>query len=594
MFICRTSRRVAKLSKMIANLDKFVVLSDVVCEKSKVVQNPCSVSLNVRCFRSSRLVFSAEESSMVESIQSSFGIAGRISRSAKTEARVVLFDYLHSTRGFSFMDAEHMSKNSPHFLHKLLSKLDPEKDVAKSLSKFLRYNPINEFEPFLESVGLSPAEIEFLVPQRLMFLTDDSVLLDNFRFLCDYGIPRIKMGKMYKEVREIFGYDYGKLALELQAYENLGLSKPIVIKLVSYCPSLLVGCVNADFAAVLERFEALGMKKDEIGGFVSGKGMYDWSRMLDALDFLERVGYTKEQLRDLFKTNPTLLFQGSGKKVYVLFGRLLKLGLEMNKVYSLFMLNPHILSVNGTKNLCKALDFLFDIAMQSEDITCIVSAHMELMGLYSLKGPKTVCRELNVKKDELCQIIKANPIKWFTLASKSEVQCSMQVAQKHPSTYLEKTAFLLRLGYLENSDEMLKALKKFRGRGDQLQERFDCLVNAGLDSNVVKNLIKHAPMVLNQSKEVLEKKIDCLKNWLGYPIESVVAFPTYLCYEMERINQRFLMYAWLRERGAAKAMLSLSTILACSDTRFVKYFVEVHPEGPAKWESLKKSSSSSL
>ncbi|KAE8685808.1 Detected protein of unknown function [Hibiscus syriacus] len=159
--------------------------------------------------------------------------------------------------------------------------------------------------------------------------------------------------------------------------------------------------------------------------------------------------------------------------------------------------------------------------MQSEDIAHIVSTHMELMGLYSLKGPKTVCRELNVKKDELSEIIKTNPLKWFTLASKSEVQCDMQVARKHPSTYLEKTAFLRRLGYLENSDEMLKALKQFRGRGDQLQEIFDCLVNASLDSNVVMNLIKHAPTVLNQSKEVLEKKIDCLKNSLGYPLESV-------------------------------------------------------------------------
>ncbi|KHG09340.1 mTERF domain-containing 1, mitochondrial [Gossypium arboreum] len=422
-----------------------------------------------------------------------------------------------------------------------------------------------------------------------MFLTDDSVMLENFRVLRDYGIPRIKMGKMYKEFREIFEYDYGILTSKLKAYENLGLSKPIIIKLVSCCPSLLVGGVDAEFAAVLEWFKELGMEKDEIGGFVSGKGIYDWGRMLDTLDFLDRVGYTDEQLHNLLKTNPALLFQGSGKKVYVLFGRLLKLGLKMNEVYSLFMQNPHILSVKCTKNFFKALDFLFDIAMQTEDIVHIVSTRMELMGSYSLKGPKTVCRELNVKRDELCQIIKEDPLKWFDVASKSKIQSSIQVASKDPSTFLEKTVFLSRLGYLENSDEMLKALKQFRGRGDQLQERFDCLVNAGLDSNVVKNVIKQAPMVLNQSKHLLEKKIDCLTNWLGYPLESVVAFPAYLCYDMERINQRFSMYAWLRERGAAKSMLSLSTILACSDARFVKYFVLVHPEGPAKWDSLKNS-----
>lgn len=158
---------------------------------------------------------------------------------------------------------------------------------------------------------------------------------------------------------------------------------------------------------------------------------------------------------------------------------------------------------------------------------------------------------------------------------------------------MDKTAFLLSLGYVENSDEMTRALKRFRGRGDQLQERFDCLVKAGLDCNSVSSLIKQAPMVLNQSKDVIEKKIDYLANCLGYPLAAVVAFPAFLCYDIERINHRFRMYVWLRDRGAAKRMLSLSTILACSDARFVKYFVDVHPEGPAMWESIRNASSPS-
>ncbi|KAJ6417896.1 hypothetical protein OIU84_001306 [Salix udensis] len=132
----------------------------------------------------------------------------------------------------------------------------------------------------------------------------------------------------------------------------------------------------------------------------------------------------------------------------------------------------------------------------------------------------------------------------------------------------------------------------FRGRGDQLQERFDCLVQAGLDYNVVSSFIKQAPMVLNQTKDVIEKKIARLTN-LGCSIDSLVAFPSYLCYDMERINLRFRMYIWLREKGAAKPKLSLSTILACSDVRFIKYFVDVHPEGPAMWESLRNTPASS-
>ncbi|OMO70441.1 Mitochodrial transcription termination factor-related protein [Corchorus capsularis] len=578
---------------MIIHLDKFVVLSPVVSKKSNVVQNqnPCSVSLNVRYFRSSRLVFKPKVSPASFLQSSDSGLGSRITRAAKTEAQIVLFDYLYSTRSFGFMDAEHISKNSPHFLQYLLSKIDPEKDVTRSLTRFLRFNPINEFEPFFESLGLSPFEVSSLVPQHLMFLTDDSAMLENFHVLCNYGIPRSKMGKLYKEARGIFGYDHGVLALKLQAYENLGLSKATVINLVSCCPSLLVGGVDAEFAGVLKRLKVFGIKSDEIGGYLSDKGRYDWGRMLDVLNFLDRLGYTEEQFGNLLKTNPALLFEGSGKKVYVLFGRLIKLGLRMNEVYSLFVQNPNILSVKCTKNIFKALDFLIYIAMETEDITDTVATHMELMGSCSLKSPRTVCMELNIEKEELCQIVKEDPLKWFSLAAsaKSKVQSSRKAVSKDTSRYHEKARFLLRLGYLENSDEMLKALKQFRGRADQLQERFDCLVNAGFDPSVVKNLIRRAPMVLSQSKGLIEKKLDCVKNLLGYPLETIVPFPAYLGYDLERINHRLSMYVWVRERGAAKPMLSLSTILACSNSRFVKYFVNVHPEGPSKWESIKRS-----
>ncbi|XP_048321956.1 transcription termination factor MTEF18, mitochondrial isoform X2 [Ziziphus jujuba] len=420
-----------------------------------------------------------------------------------------------------------------------------------------------------------------------MFLRDDQVLLDNFHVLCDYGIPRSKIGKMYKEAREIFGYDFGVMSSKLQAYENLGLSKPTVIKLVSSCPLLLIGGLNCELVEVLQKLKALGIGNDWIRGYVTGDSMYNWGRMLDTMNFLEKVGYSEEKMCSLFKANPALLFEGSGKRVYILFGRLLKLGLKTNEVYCLFKQNPQILSSKYSRNLLQAVDFLLEIGMWIEDIADIVINHTEFLGSCTLKRPRSVCKDLKVEKDGLCEIIKEDPLKLLRLASKSKNKISEKVPCTDLSKHREKTSFLLRLGYIENSDEMTKALKLFRGRGDQLQERFDSLVQAGLDYNIVINIVRQAPTVLNQSKDVIEKKIDCLKNCLGYPLESVVAFPAYLCYDLGRINLRFSMYAWLRERGVAKPTLSLSTLLACSDARFVRYFVDVHPEGPVMWESLK-------
>jgi hypothetical protein len=104
---------------------------------------------------------------------------------------------------------------------------------------------------------------------------------------------------------------------------------------------------------------------------------------------------------------------------------------------------------------------------------------------------------------------------------------------------LEKTAFLLRVEHVENSDEMTRFLKTFRGRGNQLQERMGCLVQTGLDYNVVSSFIKQVPMVPNQTKDALEKKIDCMTNFLGYSVNSLEEFPAYLCYDFERVKLDF-------------------------------------------------------
>ncbi|KAG6603177.1 Transcription termination factor MTEF18, mitochondrial, partial [Cucurbita argyrosperma subsp. sororia] len=142
------------------------------------------------------------------------------------------------------MDAENMSRNSPIFLEKLLGRVEHESDIGRLITRFLRYHPINEFEPFFESVGLQPAEYNVFLPRDLMFLSDDSLLLENYNVLCNYGIERNKIGKIYKEATQIFRYDYGVLVSTLEVYEELGLSQASVVKFVVCSPYPLVGGAN--------------------------------------------------------------------------------------------------------------------------------------------------------------------------------------------------------------------------------------------------------------------------------------------------------------------------------------------------------------
>ncbi|RZC86736.1 hypothetical protein C5167_030090 [Papaver somniferum] len=447
--------------------------------------------------------------------------------------------------------------------------IDCDEEISRSLARFLRYNPINEFEPFFESLGLAASEVNPLLPRELMFLSDDDILLHNYHVLCNYGIPRTKIGKMYKEVVEIFGYDYGVLAARFHGYEELGLTKPTIIALVTCCPTLLVGGVNRDFVRFLTLLNGLGIGRNWVREYLSDKNTYSWTRMVGVMRFLEEMGCSRKDMRILIDKHPRFLFEDSGNKIYILVALLLKIGISAENIISLFLQHPQILAGNFAKNLWGALHFLSEIKMETEDIAMIIRTHAHILGCCCLKKkPRTVLSNLKVGPEKLCEIIKEDPPMLVTLAGKKKT------SHKKASNDTEKTTFLLHIGYVENSDELVKALKRFRGRGDQLQERFDCLVNAGLDFHDVCKMIKDAPQVLNQSKDVIEMKIKHLVNDLRYPVQDLVAFPRYLCYDIERIKLRFSMYVWLREKGVVGKM-TLSTILVSSHARVIKYLYSV-------------------
>lgn len=150
----------------------------------------------------------------------------------------------------------------------------------------------------------------------------------------------------------------------------------------------------------------------------------------------------------------------------------------------------------------------------------------------------------------------------------------------------EKTKFLLDLGFVEDSNEMKRALKRFRGRAGELQERFDCLVNMGFDRKDVVEMLKSSPQIVNQTKEVLEMKIGFLVNEMGYELTCLCGYPSSLSYAIETVKLRCMMYNWLKEQGVTNTM-ALSTILACSEKQFIKDKVNRHPKGIQVYEMLK-------
>ncbi|CAN1307170.1 Transcription termination factor MTEF18, mitochondrial, partial [Linum perenne] len=504
----------------------------------------------------------------------------RISPAMRKDAQEALLDYLHVNRGFEYTVAETMSRNSPQFLGELIRKINPEGgDIALSITRFVCYHPINEFEPFFESLGLKPAEYSQLLPRKLMYLTDDELLLENYRVLCSYGIERCKIGAIYREATEVFRYGNGVLCSKLMGYEQLGLSSSSVAKTVACFPRLLVGDVNVDFVNVVEMLKSMGIKFTWIEEQLSRRSSCNWKQSFLLLNSLQRSSFIEQdELRELVIDHPEIVFEGEHS--LLLIGFLLKMGCSSEKIVSsIFRSFPRIQVTKFISNLRQCIRMLDEIHMEPHEIKQIVESHSLLMGSHTLKKTKTLLYRLNIGKKKLLEIVRSNPNQmknWVIGCRVTPLQSPGGKQKSHES----KSRFLLNLGYTANSAEMAKAMKVFRGKGPELQERFDALVNAGLSREDVIGMVAVSPHLLNQSREVTETKIEFLVNELGYDVSCLIKFPSLLNFRVERIKLRLRMYDWLIGEGVVSSNLSLSNLISSSDSVFFGRYVELHCRGP--------------
>eukprot|EP01018_Ginkgo_biloba_P033207 Gb_05526 [translate_table: standard] len=541
-----------------------------------------------------------------------------ISGNTALEAQRVLLDYLHYTRSLQYTDAEYISMNSPCFVKKLLSTVRADKSINKTVGKFLQYHPINEFEPFFESIGIQPSDIGALLPPDQIYLSENKVMLANVSTLWNYGIPRNKLGRIYKEESEIFNYPSGVLKGNLQAYEDLGFSKACLAKIFICCPYLLKGNFSKEFDTFINYLNNTGVEKDNIVSFFenntnSCKGVFGKFRLLDGL------GCPREEVNQFVGTHSQLFFECPEKDFHSKINFLLNVGLKKEDVGSIILQYPGILKWNLEESMEKNLELLGSIGLEQEELREIVRCYPYVLGTGSLKKLIAVMKEFGLDKKEIARLVREHPkitASWsqWSKSSPEQIQSlplwgadrvsrmkSVVSRGRKQKDFLDKPerqsreqirkrklSFFFKLGIKENSSKMMEFTKKMHGRGDDLQERFNYLLSFGLSFDDLCEMTRSAPIILNQSKDMLEKKVDFLLNHLGCPLQVLMAFPSYLCYSLEsRIKPRYKMYDWLKEQKLIDREHAVSSIVASSEEKFVKYFVNLHPEGPKVYQKLR-------
>lgn len=350
-------------------------------------------------------------------------------------------------------------------------------------------------------------------------------------------------------------------------------------------PVILVRDPNVELK-ILRWLDDVGIQRDWLGRFLSVKKSYNWGKMVQVPQFFSDLGFTNEGIGKLVRQNPDFLFSGSGKMLFSAVLVMLKAGFGKKELVDLFLNFPNLSVDNFTRNLRRGIFFLAEIGVSEEDIKKFVVSNGSILGSVQLKKPNSIMTHLSVGKKRLCRMVMEDPqlLMKFSLGAKVS---RIPKVDLHEASFKEKVKFLQNLGFMEGSERMTRGLKAFRGKGDELKDRYDFLVKTGLDPEHVVQMITMAPHVLNQKIHVLESKISFLVNDMGYPLSTLVIFPSFLSFTVERTKLRFLMYNWLLEKGVIATGLALSTLLATADKHFVKRYVVRHPMGLEVWEKFK-------
>ncbi|KAM0935546.1 putative transcription regulator mTERF family [Dioscorea sansibarensis] len=493
---------------------------------------------------------------------------------ALSEARRAVTEYLHSTRALPFAFADHIASNSPFALSVLVSQIpfhDPSPlHIPRTLRRFLSYHPINEFDFFFESIGLPRAS--YPSPScRLLFLSDDEPLLAAVNSLVRFGFPWTRLGILYREAASIFSESSELLVKRLRTFEALGLRRICVIGICLAFPSVLTADCDPggendllfrDLKKVIRVFYDAGSVKGTMGEIMGRNQRV----------FLNLEGSFLAQRLDFFR----------------------RLGMHKEKVGTFVLDHLQILDFDLENTKISLPEYLKKVGLSEEEVLRVSQECPFVMGRNKLSNLPGIMRAMNLHEWFLHKIMNENyqyispnfasNIGYDVKTGEEFIEDLERIKSVKMHEYLSiKLDFICSIGFGENRITA-KAVGLLNGTMDQLQERFDSLLDLGIEYPMLCRIVSAAPKVLNQGKDNIRQKVNYLCNDLNYSLDYLENFPAFLCFDLEnRIRPRYRILNWLQEIGLLKKSFSPATVLANSEKRFIINLWSIHPAAPKQW-----------
>lgn len=527
-------------------------------------------------------------------------VPSRHRAAALCHARSVLTEYLHVTRSLQFCHAESIAANSPACLSLLLSRLrfpDDPSQLPGALRRFLSFRPINEFDFFFESIGLPPLRSACASGHGGgFFLSEDTRLVSAVSALVRFGFPWTKLGILYRECSSIFSEHADEIGDLLVGYENLGFDKVAVIGICLAFPSVLavdgisssreIPALFEDLKRVVSDFHTEGSAEENVEAYF---------RLCRRIRVFYSLGCEKGAMGELLAASRDLFLQIDEDDLTRKVDFFCRLGMSGEEVGLFVLRRPEVLHLDLENPSLRMPDYLKQIGLCEAELNSVFLKYPYAMGKNRLGNLPGVLRAMDLSEFFVSKIRNGGHrclspdsdlrISDDEVAEDNGFQDELAKTRRVTKSNLvtNKLEFLLGIGFGENKIT-LKSLRHLNSTKDQLKERFDCLLEMGLEYSMICRMISATPKLLNQNADMLRVKIDHLRNNLGCSLEYLNNFPAYLCFNLEnRVKPRYRILNWLREVGLLKKTYSPATILATSEKKFIGCLLEIHPAAPKQW-----------
>ncbi|VVB06374.1 unnamed protein product [Arabis nemorensis] len=509
------------------------------------------------------------------------------------KAQEAITDYLTTTRSLSYTHAEHIATNASVSIRNLILKLDfSVPTFSKSLRKYLSYHPINEFEFFFESIGIDYSEVSEYLPDKKFFFSEDHNVLDAACALSGFGFPWNKLGKLYKEEKLVFKVTPEEIKSRLLKLKGVGFDTVAVIGICLAIPRTLLGsgelgaetrCLFVKLKRFFEEFNSDHLYEENVDS---------WYVVSRKVKVFYDLGCGNEEMWELMGRNKSLFMEYSEEallKKAEYFGRF---GVKKEDTALLILRNPAIMDFELEKPVISVTGMLKHFGLSQDEVDAVAQKYPYVLGRNKMKNLPHVLRAVDLHERIFDRLMngKHHLLESYSLMDPDEdldreYQQGLEEIQHSRTTAhnIQKLDFLHKIGFGENGMTM-KILQHVHGTAVELHDRFQIILNNGVEFSKICLLIRSAPKVLNQKPHSIQDKLRFLRGEMGGSLEYLEIFPAYLCFDLEnRINPRFRFHKWLTEKGLSEKSYSVASIVATSEKAFIARLFRIHPAVPKHW-----------